>query len=95
LTTYDPNDGAAAGDYTVLVIKEAPAPTASSGPPAHGANAASTPAGMSHAGGRGKKAANTSSNSVLPEKYMDRGKSDLNATVTSGGENKFDFDLKP
>jgi hypothetical protein len=94
LTTYDANDGAAAGDYTVMVIKEAPAATAvAAGPPAHGVNVG-TPPGIGHkAAPRGKKTEETS-DSILPPKYGDR-QSDLQATVKSGGENKFDFDLKP
>lgn len=94
MTTYDANDGAAAGEFVVLVSKEAPA-AASSAPPAHGVTAISTPQ-MAHAARGGKKAGDASeSSSVLPSKYSDRGKSDLALTVKSSGENVGDFDLKP
>lgn len=90
LTTYDvANDGAAEGEYLVMVIKQA-APAASASEPAggHGAPRAHT------APARGKKA-ETASGSILPPKYSDRNSSDLAATVKDSGENKFDFDLKP
>jgi len=95
LTTYDTGDGAAAGDYVVLVTKIVAAPTSAAPLGPHDASAKSAPSGdtmhaaQSAAGGGGD------AGSALPERYGRPNESDLKATVKSSGENVFDFDLKP
>jgi len=95
LTTYDTGDGAAAGDYVVLVTKSLPAP-ASAAAPAHDATGKSAPdAAAMHSAQSQTAAGGAESGSALPEKYSRVDQSDLQATVKSSGENVFDFDLKP
>jgi len=88
LTTYDPADGAAEGDYVVLVTKELAAPpTAASG---HTPGKAFDSSAMHKAaapGGGGTGA--------LPDKYSRSDRSDLNVTVTKSGPNEIVLDLKP
>jgi hypothetical protein len=88
LTTYDRNDGAAEGDYTVLVSKSSS--SADTAPPAHGVNV-TTP----HQHTSGRKAKKASDEAMLPVKYTDVGKSGLTFTVKAEGENHYDIDLKP
>lgn len=92
LTTYSAGDGAAAGEFGVMVMKEAPAASGSSGPPAHGAGFA-PPAHASQKSG--KQQPTTKSTSLLPEKYSHSDKSGLTAKVTADGPNEFNFELKP
>lgn len=92
LTTYDPNDGAAAGDYVVLVAKTGSSSPAETEQDMHQAlNSGESAEAAMHAGAQEKE----SSGSLLPEKYGSAGSSDLAATVTESGDNKFDFDLSP
>ncbi|MEK6262629.1 MAG: carboxypeptidase-like regulatory domain-containing protein [Planctomycetota bacterium] len=88
LMTYSPNDGAAAGDYSVLVVLvdsgEPEAPAAAHSP--DGRN-------MDPTGGHSAMAAKRSRN-ILPAKYADPEKTDLTAKVDPNGENKFTFALK-
>jgi hypothetical protein len=90
LKTYEPGDGAAEGEYEVLV-REAGASSGGEDPEAAHEQYSQGGGPSSHAGGR----AGGSTDSLLPERYSIPGKTDLDATVTAGGENKFDFDLKP
>jgi hypothetical protein len=87
LTTYDAEDGAAAGAYSVLVTKSVSA--ASAGPTGHEAYAKGGPA-AAHS-----RAAVQQGASMLPEKYSSRDKTPLEATVKADGENAFDFKLSP
>jgi hypothetical protein len=88
LTTYSAGDGAAAGDYVVLVSKEA----------------ANAPAKMSHGVdvkpglqpiAHDAKRPNSSSSGLLPEKYGNAKLSGLTATVKAGGPNQFLQELTP
>jgi hypothetical protein len=81
LKTFDLNDGAVAGEYTVTVSKmqaedDGPAP----------ANP-----GMPSGVGRRSSAKVTD---LLPKKYKNRETSGLDAKVVDGEKNKFEFDLK-
>lgn len=88
LRTYDEGDGAAAGDYIVLVTKETitKTPSAAHDPTLRGS---ATPS-AGHGGGRGTP---TTSTHETPVKYNSSATSNLEATVKSG-KNTFDFDLK-
>lgn len=89
LTTYDPGDGAAAGDYKALVTKEGAAP-ASGAPVGHDPNNKVAQGGAMH--GAQKSAAATG---LLPGKYSAATTSDLNVTVKADGANDVTLDLKP
>lgn len=95
LTTYDAKDGAAEGDYTVIITKSSPAESDSTteGSTPHNANGSVLM--KSHKAARGGKKKADDSGSLLPAKYGDRNKTDLAGTVKAEGENNFDFDLKP
>ena len=88
LTTYDWQDGAAAGKFNVLITKTiaAPGPAASS----HDAKQAGSGAPSHDA----KKGAGGGGESMLNPKYS---KSDggLQAEVKTSGTNEFNFDLDP
>lgn len=93
LTTYDANDGAAEGEYVVLVSKSVSASSSeSSGQSMHDAMTAGASGGGAHGGGSGQA---EESGSLLPEKYSSQADSGLKATVSSSGDNNFDFDLQP
>ena len=97
LTTYDAGDGAAEGDFVVLVNKSAAqtavAPSISHDPQKPNANAFDADA--AHAA-RGAGAASAEADSALPARYTRVDESDLRATVKANGPNdKVDFDLKP
>jgi hypothetical protein len=89
LTTYDANDGAAAGDYIVLVTKTIVSTTAA--PPAHDPNNPNPGASMHSAGGAQAGQGET----ALPEKYSRVDQSDLTATVKAATNDEINFDLKP
>lgn len=88
LTTYETGDGAAAGSYTVLVTKTESEPAPAGGHGASGGHSASSPVRGHGPGGEQIK-------SEIPLKYSRGNESDLTATVTPDGENKFTLDLKP
>lgn len=90
LTTYDPSDGAAAGDYTVLVTKEGGSagnamPTGHDPVGAKPVDSAAMHSAQRAAGPTG----------LLPTKYSSATSSDLKVTVKSDGTNDFPLDLKP
>jgi hypothetical protein len=92
LTTYDGGDGAAAGDYVVLVTKvSASPPTTTLG----GHDPKNIPSGASMHAAQNAAAAAGDAGSTLPEKYGRREQSDPNTTVKSSNDNVLDFDLKP
>jgi hypothetical protein len=95
LTTYDAGDGAAAGDYVVLVTKSLAAPASSAPAAAHNATGKGGPSGEAMHAAQGAAAAQGETGSALNEKYSRADQSDLKATVKSSGENVLDFDLKP
>lgn len=98
LTTYEAGDGAAEGDYTVLVTKEIAAAGASSQPTGHDAKSATSfdsSAGHS-AQSSGDAGGAAMGSSGLPAKYSSPTSSSLTATVKADGKNeKVDFDLQP
>lgn len=89
LKTYEAEDGAAVGEYTVLITKTAPS-TAPPGPAAHDPQNPTAGAAM-HAA---QKNAPPKDGSALPEKYSQLGQSDLKAKVEAKS-NVFDFPLMP
>lgn len=94
LTTYEANDGAAAGPYVVLVTKSTGG--SSQGPSEEEVHEAMTSGGGAPPGGHGGAGGqDEGSGSLLPEKYSKQTASGLEANVTPDGENKFDFDLQP
>ena len=87
LTTYGGGDGAAAGDYKVLVtLTVTSAPEAA---PAGGAHDAEPPGGSHSAA-----AAKSRVGSLLPEKFSDPDQTPLTAKVEPGGANDFTLELK-
>ncbi len=92
LKTYEPDDGAAAGDFIVLVAK--PTSGGSSSMTLEEAHAAATSGEPANPARSHAQAAQNAPKSEVPEKYGLVDQSDLTATVAAEGENKFDFDLK-
>jgi hypothetical protein len=90
LTTYDGGDGAAAGPYVVMVVKESA--VAAPAEMAHGVDAPGGP--PAHAAAGGGTAGAPDASSMLPKKYAGQ-TSPLQATVTADAENNFPFDLAP
>lgn len=91
LTTYEPGDGAAAGEYAVLVTKSTPSTAPPPPPPPHGPDVQYTPM---HSGSQKKGTAQAPATG-LPAQYSDRGRTPLSATVKPDDENVFDFELTP
>ena len=85
LTTYEGGDGAAAGDYIVLVTKS----DAGSGGGPESSHEQYSPSGSMHAGKAGAK----DSGSTLPKKYASKDSSDLRATVKPEDNEGVNFDL--
>jgi hypothetical protein len=80
LTTYDKDDGAIAGKYTVEISK-----TETTG--------GMTPDEEHEAINAGKEVTPAVTVNKLPEKYSDGTKSGLTADVSAGGANDFKFEL--
>ncbi len=94
LTTYNAEDGAAAGDYVVLISKfVAPASSADGTDPGHSDDPYADSNDNSHAAG-GSKKSGSSGGSLIPDRYGAKEASPLKATVEAGAENKFDFVLQ-
>lgn len=89
LTTYDPGDGAAPGDYTVLVTKEGASAT-SAMPTGHDPTGAK-PVDSAAMHSAQKVAGPTG---LLPSKYSAATSSDLKVTVKDG-DNDIPLELKP
>ena len=85
VTVLDSDDGAAAGDYQVLVVKDSPvaAPPVMHNPNFDPTKAAEKPTGEAPA-----------SRSLLPVKYASLKTTDLKATVKADGPNEIPLDLK-
>lgn len=96
LTTYEGGDGAAAGLFKVMVTKTTTAAGATL-PVAgqHDPDAAAKAQAQQHAAAGGTPAGGKTTESLLPDRYGQPSTSGLEATVTEGGENKFDFALEP
>ena len=90
LTTYDYQDGAAAGKFKVIVSKTAP--TAEDGTTTDGGE--DHEAAEATMGGHDAKGAAASKVSLLPAQYNSIESTPLTAEVKSSGDNVFDFDLK-
>lgn len=88
LTTYDGGDGAAEGEFVVLVTKSAAAPAA--GPPAHDP---SKP--FDSRAAHAQQSTAQATEATLPQKYSRIDQSDLLAKVQKSGKNDFSFELKP
>jgi hypothetical protein len=85
LTTYDPNDGAAAGDYLVMVVKVSPvAPAPVMHDPNFDPDKAAKPTAEAPAASR----------SLIPTKYASLKTTDLKATVKADGSNEIPLELK-
>jgi hypothetical protein len=91
VTTYDAGDGAAAGEYVVLVVKDAG--TAKAPTVMHGTNPNAFDGSAQHAAS--KAAAAPEASSSLPLKYSSVDQTDLHASVKADGPNEFNFELKP
>lgn len=88
LTTYDGGDGAAEGEFVVLVTKSAASTTTT--PPAHDP---SKP--FDSRAAHAQQSAVQSAEVALPQKYSRIDQSDLLAKVQKSGKNDFSFELKP
>lgn len=89
MTTYRSGDGAAAGEFKVLVmlvVSEAE----STPQQAHSTQPGSVSPGSAHS----EEAAAKSSGSLLPAKYGDANETPLKAKVEPKGTNKFTFEIK-
>lgn len=90
VTTYEAADGAAAGNYAVVVMKfDSPLVTDDTEDEGHSADPNVT-ASDDHAASSKKK----SDGILLPPAYANADSTPLKVEVTAGGENKFDFELK-
>lgn len=87
LTTYRASDGAAEGDYKVMITMVDSEPAAAT-EAAHGTEPGRDYS-VSHAGKKGKSTGN-----ILPAIYSDPTKTPLSEKVEAGGKNEFTFDLK-
>jgi hypothetical protein len=76
---------------TTTAAGAAPAPVAGQ----HDTNASANAQAQQHAASGGTPAGGKSTESLLPDRYGQPSTSGLEATVTEGGENKFDFALEP
>ncbi|HVV99845.1 MAG TPA: carboxypeptidase-like regulatory domain-containing protein [Planctomycetaceae bacterium] len=96
LTTYNPGDGAAAGNYGVLVTKTLAAAGTSGPPKGHDPKSAATfDSSAAHASSGAAMGGSAAAEAGLPERYSKVDQTSLSATVKPGGDNKFDFDLTP
>jgi hypothetical protein len=86
LGTYESQDGAVPGEYTVTVFKTEGATSGVVGD----AEESDVP---DDEGEGAEEAEGSEAGGTLPAKYADMTTSDLNATVTEGGENNFTFAL--
>lgn len=77
LTTFDPNDGAVPGDYTVTITKVESIAMTTDG----------------DAGREPPKSSSGPPKSLIPQKYADPKTSGLQETVASPGPNEFEFEL--
>jgi hypothetical protein len=88
LTTYEPGDGAAAGDYAVVVSKVVAAPPVKSD-----AGHSADPFAADNSG-HGANAAAPESVLMVPPQYSKADQTPLKATVSADGENRFDFEIQ-
>jgi hypothetical protein len=94
LTTRDPNDGALAGSYSVMVSKTEVQGSASEAfKPGMSREEAEKVAEAYRKAPKGKKAA-TQTKEHLPAKYKNPATSDFKADVIKGGQTEFNFELK-
>ncbi|MGC1274283.1 MAG: carboxypeptidase-like regulatory domain-containing protein, partial [Planctomycetaceae bacterium] len=90
LTTYEEGDGAAVGEYEVLISKQSVKKNASI--PQHDPNNPNAFTPPSHSGAQ---AAEAGSASGLPAKYGNAGQSGIMQTVKADGDNNFAIELTP
>lgn len=90
LTTYSSNDGAAVGNYSVIVTKSV-AGASGGAAAAHGTTAGVNYLSGSHAGGKASKKA---SNSVISPEFSDTNKTPLKFKVEAKSDNRYDFEVK-
>ena len=95
LTTYVSGDGAAAGEFTVLVLKLDPNAQSATPAAAGGHSANAVPDGSKMHAAEVKKKVDGGSGGGIPAKYGRVAESTLNAKVEVGGKNEFPFDLAP
>jgi hypothetical protein len=89
LTTYRAGDGAAEGDYKVMIVLT-DSEAGSAPAEAHG-----TTAGVDYNSASGHSATKKKGGgSILPAKYGDPSQTTLTAKVQASGPNEFPFDLK-
>lgn len=90
LTTYEGSDGAAAGNYAVIVMKFNSGSAEAGDTEAGHITDANAQAQASHSA----KDAAGGDDDLLPPSYADKATTPLKAAVKSSGENVFDFELK-
>jgi hypothetical protein len=95
LTTYNPGDGAAAGNYVVLVSKSLAVANSGGPPKGHDPKATTFDSSAAHSASGAAMGGSTAAEAGLPERYSKVDQTTLNATVKPSGDNKFDFDLTP
>lgn len=92
LMTYESGDGAATGEYEVLISKS----VASQAPPAYSHDPGTTATYQPPAhSGPGRSGGSAGAASSLPERYSRAGQSGLTVKVPAESEDAYNFDLKP
>lgn len=90
LSTYGSHDGAAEGDYAVVITKVIVEDSGEEGgdDAEHSADPSAEVAGGEHSSGEAQ-----ASKSIVPQEYTQSDTTPLKASVTASGENTFDFEL--
>ncbi len=92
LTSYEYGDGAASGNFKVVINKSAPAPASRGSAPSGGDHEAAESAGRSHDAANGP--GGSSGAQLIPPQYASSTETPFNAVVKSDGENNFTFDIE-
>ena len=89
LTTYEAQDGAAAGNFSVVLALIQPSSSSPASTDESHAAGVNDPLPSNSHSGKGQTGDN-----VLPEMYTSAASTPFHAEVKSGGDNAFDFELK-
>ena len=93
LTTQDPNDGALAGSYVVMISKTETEPSAAAAAVKPGMSAEEATKAAMEARDKSGEADEPQVSDKLPAKYKDPAASGFKAEVSKGGQTEFNFEL--
>lgn len=93
MTTYEAQDGAAAGDYAV-VVKKIAVPTSDDGMNEEEGHSADGTGEMDDGGHDSQTAESTGAGNLVPQNYGSASSTPLSATVEEKDDNVFDFDIQ-